>query len=207
MQYTATLAAIGLLFLTALAATAARQLPPGMLIHQAPWPNDGSLMLQPAAEQRLLPAPRHHLDVHAHRSPGKPSIDVELLSPGLRSLPLAVAQTVELQLQTHLRDGFLRVHLEASGDLLFVGSTTDWEFELDGTETLRLPVELIATSDGQHYLHLFIEHRDSAGQVSARALATEFRVGVPLLKQAFAKTLHARAQPEVISLPGQETIQ
>lgn len=208
MQHTASLAAISLLAFSLLAAVVSQKSHPDYLHNQPLWPSDVSLMLSlPGTPWATAPVFRHpYNDVHAHRSPGKPAADVGLGNAGLQSLALHEEKTIELQVQSHLGEGTLRVMLETSPDLQLLSSETEWRFELDGAETFQVPVTLLAHREGQHYVHLFVEHIDTDGTTSARALATEFRVGMPLVQKTYAKSFHMGSQDSVVSLPGRETI-
>jgi hypothetical protein len=142
---------------------------------------------------------------HEHRSPGKPAADVHLASAGLQALPLLETTPVHLALQTHMQ-GQVRVTLETSPQLQLVKGASEQVFNLDGNGTLQLPLSLMATREGQHYVHLFIEHTDATGITTARALATEFRVGMPLMEKLFDKQLSMADPDRLVSLPGRETI-
>lgn len=142
---------------------------------------------------------------HEHRSPGKPAADVSLESAGLQALPLLETTRVNLALETHLA-GQVRVTLQTSPELQLVDGASEQHFQLADSGTLDLPLSLLATSAGQHYVHLFIEHTDTAGVTTARALATEFRVGVPLVEKLADKGVRMSDANGLVRLPGHETI-
>jgi hypothetical protein len=146
-----------------------------------------------------------HEGFHEHRSPGKPAADVTLESSGLQALALHEATQVDLELQTHLK-GQLRVTLETSPQLQLVNGNLEHSFILETSDTVHLPLNLMATSEGRHYVHLMIEHTDATGVTTARALATEFRVGMPLVEKLFDKNLSMGDPNRLVSLPGRETI-
>lgn len=159
----------------------------------------------PYAKAHLSAVEHSHTDTHEHRSPGKPAADVSLDSPGLQALALLETTQVNLALRTHLQ-GQLRISLETSPHLQLVGGGSEQVVHLDGDDTLQLPLSLMATSEGRHYVHLFVEHTDASGITTARALATEFRVGLPLLEKLSDKNLSMGDANRLVSLPGRETI-
>jgi len=131
---------------------------------------------------------------------------VALVSPGIRTLPLGDARELELAIQSHLSQGSLYIRLEPSQDLQLASGVREWHFELNGARTLTLPITVQALAEGQHYIHVFIEHIDEHGIGTTRALATELRTDDGLLTNAYAKSFSAQRYSEYRTLPASETI-
>jgi hypothetical protein len=221
MQYATSLTAIGALSLSLIVAMAAQLSAPEQMLQQPAWPTGMPLMLQ-LQERHTQPlevkAPAHahrnnvhrnnahQHDAHEHRSPGKPGADVALVSPGIRTLPLGDARELELAIQSHLSQGSLYIRLEPSQDLQLASGVREWHFELNGARTLTLPITVQALAEGQHYIHVFIEHIDEHGIGTTRALATELRTDDGLLTNAYAKSFSAQRYSEYRTLPASETI-
>lgn len=210
MQYAASLTAIGVLSLSLIAAVAAQLSSPEQMLQQPMWPSDLPLILQ-LQERQARPlelktsAHSHHHD-HEHRSPGKPGADVALASPGIRTLTLGDTRELELEIQSHLAQGSLHIRLQPSQDLLLVSDTREWDFDLNDAHALTLPLAVQALAEGQHYIHVFIEHVDDQGVTTTRALATEFRVGDGFLTNAYAKSFNTQSRSEYRTLPAREAI-
>jgi hypothetical protein len=210
MQYAASLTAIGVLSLSLIAAVAAQLSSPERMLQQPMWPTDMPLMLQlqdsPARPLELKTSvhSRHHH--HEHRSPGKPGADVALAGPGIRTLALGETRELDLEIQSHLSQGSLHIRLEPSQDLQLVSITREWDFQLNGERSLALPIAVQALAEGQHYMHVFIEHTDPHGVGTTRALATEFRVGDGFLTNAYAKSFSMESRSDYRALPAREEI-
>lgn len=211
MQYAASLTAIGVLSLSLIAAVAEQLSTPEQMLQQPMWPTDSALILQ---LQQSTARPfelktsghHHHHHDHEHRSPGKPGADVALTSPGIRALPLGDTRDLELAIQSHLTDGTLQIQLETSQDLQMVSGTHEWNFELNGAQTLTLPITVQALAEGQHYVHVFIEHVNDDGARTTRALATELRTGTGFIAKAYAKSFSGESASEYRALPASEAI-
>lgn len=200
VQSKISLTVLGVLGLAMLTAVVWQQSHPNYPHYQPLW--------QTTEKQSRPHAPlveHSHEGFHEHRSPGKPAADVTLESSGLQALALYEATQVELELQTHLK-GQLRVTLETSPQLQLLNGSAEHSFVLGESDTVQLPVSLMASSEGRHYVHLMIEHTDASGITTARALATEFRVGMPLVEKLFDKSLSMADPNRLVSLPGRETI-
>lgn len=214
MQYATPLAVIGALSMSLIIAVAAQLSSPQHMLQQPMWPMDMPLMLQlqndPARPLELKTSVRsHHHHTghhHHHRSPGKPGADVALTGPGVRTLVLGEVRSLELAIQSHMTDGTLQIQLETSQDLQMVSGTHRWDFELNGTQTLSLPIAVQALAEGQHYVHVFIEHVSDDGARTTRALATEFRVGDSFATRAYAKHFSKESGSEYRALPANEVI-
>ena len=129
-----------------------------------------------------------------------------LVSPGIRTLSLGTTRNLELEIQSHLSRGSLHIRLEPSQDLQLVSDTREWNIDVTGERTLALPISIQALVEGQHYVHVFIEHIDEHGIGTARALATEFRVGDGFLTNAYAKSFSMESRSEYRTLPASEVI-
>ena len=143
---------------------------------------------------------------HLHRSPGKPGADVTLVSPGIRTLLLGDTQALELQIQSHHTHGALHIRVVPSQDLKMLSGVRQWSFELSGQQVLALPLTVQTLAEGQHYLHVFIEHIDQDGTRTSRALATEFRTADHVQTRAYAKSFHAGTASPYRTLPAREEI-
>ena len=210
MQYAASLTAIGVLSLSLIAAVAAQWSSPHRMLQQPTWPTDMHLMLQLQENQarRLelkTSAHNHHHD-HEHRSPGKPGADVALAGAGIRTLAVGEIHELELAMQSHLVHGSLHVRLEPSQDLHLVSDVREWHFDVEGESVLTLPIAVQARAEGQHYVHVFIEHVDQHGVTTSRALATEFRTFDEPLTKAYAKSFSVESHSEYRALPAIESI-
>lgn len=203
MQYAASLTAIGVLSISLAAAVTAQMIYPDQMLQQPMWPTDVPLMMRLQETRFAKPdispikTSEHRVDTaiqvaaahdHEHRSPGKPGADVTLASAGIRTLTLGSPRDLQLQLLSHLPEGSLHVRLETSDDLQLLSATQEWDFELHGEQMLTLPITVMAMADGQHYVHLFIEQVDELGNASARALATELRVGGGFIANSYEKS-------------------
>lgn len=205
MRYAASLTAAGVLSLSLVAAMVAphHQLQPSM------WQaTDVPLMWQPlaldpvhSATSTSAPPSRHQ-----YHSPGKPGADVELLSPGVRTFSLHQVHELELKIHSHHPQGSLHIALKPSGDLQLLSGTQEWRFELKGPSTLTLPIQVHTQVEGQHYVHIFIEHQDPNGTLTTRALATELRTGDKLQTKAYAKSFRAGTASPYRTLPASEEI-
>lgn len=210
MQYAASLTAIGVLSLSLIAAVVAQLSSPQRMLQQPMWPTDMHLMLQLQENQarRLelkTSAHGHHHD-HEHRSPGKPGADVTMAGAGIRTLAVGETREMQLEMQSHLVQGSLHIRLEPSQDLQLVSNTQEWHFDLSGESSLKLPIAVQALAEGQHYVHVFIEHVDEHGVSTSRALATEFRTFDEPLTNAYAKSFSVESRSEYRTLPASESI-
>src|SRR5690606_20403110 len=186
MRYTVSLTAAGILSLGLITGLTAQ------LFHSDELSLSGQTA-QAEMPQMAFEAHSHshdHLDLNRsdYRSPGKPGADVTLISPQIRALPLGVASELQLEMTSHLPKGTLRVSLELSDGLTLTSGEREWQFDVEGAESVTLPIGVQADIDGQHYIHLFIEHQSENGVSSARALATEIRVGGGILHNMQAKS-------------------
>jgi hypothetical protein len=206
VQSKISLTVLGFLGLSVLAAVAWQQSHPHYPHYQPLWHAANYALSQPLSwKAEAVHAVSMTAHVHEHRSPGKPAADISLESAGLQALPLLETTPVNLILEAHLA-GQVRVTLQTSPQLQLVDGASEQTFHLGDSGTLELPLSLMATSEGRHYVHLFIEHTDAAGVTTARALATEFRVGVPLVEKLSEKSLRMSNANNLVSLPGHETI-
>lgn len=210
MKYAASLTAIGVLSLSLIAAVVAQLSSPQRMLQQPMWPTDMHLMLQLQENQarRLelkTSAHGHHHD-HEHRSPGKPGADVTIAGAGIRTLAVGETREMDLEMQSHLVQGSLHIRLEPSQDLQLVSNTQEWHFDLGGERSLKLPIAVQALAEGQHYVHVFIEHVDEHGVSTSRALATEFRTFDESLTKAYAKSFSVESRSEYRTLPASESI-
>lgn len=210
MQYATSLTAIGVLTLSLAVAVAAQLTSPQQMLHQPTWPTDMHLMLQIQENQarrlELKTSAHDHHHQHEHRSPGKPGADVALVSPGIRTLTLGENSALTLEIQSHLAQGSLHIRLQPSQDLQLVSDTREWHFDLTSERAVALPITVQAVAEGQHYVHVFIEHVDQHGVTTSRALATEFRTFDESLANTYAKSFSLKNPSEYRTLPASESI-
>lgn len=205
MQYATSLTAIGVFCFSLMAAIAAHWSSPELMLNPPMWPADASL---PRLQIKHLKLPNHqeHNHGHEHRSPGKPGADVSLAGGAIYTLNAGVPRDLELKLYSHLPSGSLHIRLQPSAELELLSATQEWNFALNGEETLTLPITVRAQADGQHYGYIFIEHIDMDGNSSARALATEFRVGGGFVTNLYEKNFSAAKHGEFKVMPAKEEI-
>jgi hypothetical protein len=204
MQYATSLTAVGVFCLSLMAAMAAHWSSPELMLSQPMWPGDASLMRLQVMHLESTDHQAHQ--GHEHRSPGKPGADVALAGSAIYALTAGVPLDLELKLHSHLPRGSLHIRLQPSAELELLSATQEWNFALDGEQTLTLPITVRANSDGQHHGFIFVEHTDVDGNSSARALATEFRVGGGFTANLYEKHFSAAKHSEFKVLPAKEEI-
>lgn len=198
MRHTATLTSHGGLSLGLLVALVIL-----LVVVATQWPTfTGPVAQAPGVASKTSAAHPHH---HEHRSPGKPGADITLVGAGVQTLPLGNPRDLKLTLASHLPPGAVRIQLESSPQLELLGSERQWQFEVNGQQTLQLPVTVHANGEGLHYVHLFIEHQDAHGNTTARALAAAFRVG-HALPNLYEKNISTATRSEYNTLPAREVI-
>jgi len=206
MHNAASFAAVGVFCLSLMTAIAAHWSSPVLRLNQPAWP-DASL---PRQQVMHLESAHHHAHTahhsHEHRSPGKPGADVSLTGGAIYNLAAGVPLDLLLTLHSHLPQGSLHIRLEPSAELELLSGTQEWNFVVDGEQTLTLPITVRAQADGQHHGFIFIEHIGTDGTSSARALATEFRVGGGFAANLYEKSFSAPKHSEFKALPAQEEI-
>lgn len=153
--------------------------------------------------------------VHEHKLPseelphGKPAAAIALVTDGVQSLELMQSKKLDLVLQSRLGDGSVDIRLEAGGALQLLSASHKWTLDAATSPRIVLPIEVIAEDNGEHHLHIFIDHRNNDGKHTARALAIEFKVGAPEEMKLYSKhgtTATATAQPTNVVLKAEEEI-
>lgn len=139
---------------------------------------------------------------------GKPAAAIGLISQSIQSLNLLQRTELELVLQSHVADGTVEITIETDDALQLHSSLSQWTFSAAGNAQMVMPLEVAAQSNGTHYLHLFINHIDSAGMHTSRAFAVEFNVGVSEEVKLYAKqeSIGVDAHPQVVPFTAQEQI-
>lgn len=141
-----------------------------------------------------------------YRSPGKPGAEIHLVSAAIHRIPLGAIETLQLELASQLPKGSLQINVEPSEGLTLIDAKNEWHFTIDNSQNLSLPIHVRADQEGQHYVHLFVQHNAEDGAYAARALASEIRVGDMDFEPVYAKSFKGDKASEVRSLPAQETI-
>lgn len=150
---------------------------------------------------------RGHEHAQASRSPGKPGAAITLLSESTQSLKLLQNTKLDLVLQSHLSDGTIDVSVKADDTLELLSLPRQWSFEATEDKPISLPIAVMARSNGVHHMHIFIHHRSAEGEVTHRAFAVEFSVGVSEM-QLFSKhnSTTINVHPEVVPLSAEEQV-
>ena len=209
MQYATSLTAIGVFCFSLIAAIATHWSSPELMLNQPIWPGDASFMRQQLMHLESHRHPTHYNGTHhghEHRSPGKPGADVSLAGNAIYTLTAGVPRDLMLKLHSHLTQGSLHIRLHPSAGLELLSAAQEWNFALNGEQTLTLPITVRANSNGQHHGYIFIEHRSADGSSSARALATEFRVGGGFVTNLYEKNFRAAKSSEFKVMPAKEEI-
>jgi len=155
--------------------------------------------------------PGHELHSHSleeeRRLHGKPGAEIELTSSPKERLPIHGVQTLNLELFTPLRKGWVEITIEPSVELEVLSEQKKWSFALDGTNKLTLPVQVYGPSNHRHFIHIFVKQTGLNGHVTSRALAVELEPSHPDFETQYAKTsTKTNERNLIISLPGVEKI-
>lgn len=138
---------------------------------------------------------------------GKPGAEVRLLGRQTFSLVAGQSKTVTLELESDNTTDQLHVVIRPSTGLSVLSERREWHLDLNTRQNLSLPVQVLAVEDGTHHLHVFVTQSDRQGQVSTRALAGAFTLGVDQQAMHFSRSeqLHKPGQA-YRSMPALETI-
>lgn len=130
----------------------------------------------------------HQHETAQHKVPhGKPAAAITLISEGVQAIELMNSTQLELVLKSQVSDGIIDIRLKVDEALQLLSTTTQWSFDPAENSQLVLPIEVIAQRNGNHYVHLFIDHHALDGTHTARALAVEIKVGNLEEFQLFSK--------------------
>ena len=132
----------------------------------------------------------------------KPGAAIKLVSNSLISITTNELAHTDIVLETMESRGELIIDFATSQGLSLKNINTPQSIKLDGSTPIKIPVSLIATSNGRYYLNMHIS-LNNADTISVRNLAVIVQVG-PLVEKAVK--LQKTAGENIISLPAQETI-
>jgi hypothetical protein len=198
MPYSKVIVTCGILLLSLVSTAAAPQLFPLEKSASQATPNQ---------QPNFIPAWVKSVTQHsAYQSPGKPSVAVSLLGNPIFDAPLDQPKSVELVLDTSLKSGDITVSLAPSANLSILNSDLSWNFSLSSEQPLGIPLIISAKTEGQHFVNIFVTHRDENGQTNTRALAAEFRVNMPTIHKSYAKSIRMGDGNSVHKLKSVETI-
>lgn len=178
---------------------------------QSIWPVDVRA-IQFAEEPKPITAVHTEAEhTHTHdnyRSVGKPGSAVASVVGSARfTFSPQETQTLQLQLQSPLKEGLLTVNLDHDPGLAVADMPRSWQFDLNEPSPITLPVTVTANDNGQQYLHLVIHHQVDGHVIESRALAVEIQVGEDSVAKTYSKNYKVRpSYPEVIPMQAQERI-
>lgn len=144
--------------------------------------------------------------VHEHRSPGKPGAQVRLTGPSRYTLPLGEAGKLNLALQAAPEQGLLTVEVKLGDGLTLIAGEVQGQLNLAESQELVLPIEVLASVPGEHFVHLFTRIEDSFGATTSRALAVPVLAGEVGESHHYKSTVPTKSAAEWIKLPVSETI-
>lgn len=144
---------------------------------------------------------------HASVSPGKPAAAITLVSESMQPLKRLQSTKLEVVLESHLHDGTIDIAIKVDDPLEFLSLSRQWSFTATDGKRIILPIDIMAKSNGVHYMHIFVHHRSAEGEVTPRAFAVEFSVGVNDM-QLFSKNDSTTTNPfpKVVQLPAEEQV-
>lgn len=132
----------------------------------------------------------------------KPGAAVKLISPSIITINANEKTTTEISLEVKESSGELQIELSAPAELNLIDTRAQQTFSLISSNTIKIPVTLLATANGRYYLK--IDARINNGdENSSRSLAVIIQVGPETEK---AVQLKKSSGENVISLPAHETI-
>jgi hypothetical protein len=135
-----------------------------------------------------------------HFKEAKPGAPITLSSSSLISLNSNTPTQVEILLDTQISQGELQVELETTAGLELMNTQSRQQLSL--THPIKIPITLIANTNGRYYLNLHLDLSTNDSRLT-RNLAVIVQVG-PVAEETvkFKKA----AGENVISLPAKETI-
>lgn len=132
----------------------------------------------------------------------KPGAAIKLVSSSLLSITANELAHTEVVLEAMESSGELIIDFSASQGLSLENISTPQIIKFDTSVPIKIPVVLMATSNGRYYLNMHIS-LNNTDAISARNLAVIVQVG-PLVEQAVK--LQKTAGENIIALPAKETI-
>ena len=132
----------------------------------------------------------------------KPGAAVKLISPSIITINPDEQMPIEILLEVKETSGELQVELSPPAELNLLDTVIERTVSLASSNTIKIPVTLMATTNGRYYLkiHARINNGD---ETSTRNLAIIVQVGPVVEKSVQLKKV---SRDNVISLPAQETI-
>mgnify|MGYP006910062743 CR=1 FL=1 len=132
----------------------------------------------------------------------KPGAAIKLVSNSLISITANELVHTEVVLEAMESGGELIIDFSSSQGLSLENISSPQTIKFDGSAPVKIPVSLIATTNGRYYLNMHIS-LNNADTISVRNLAVIVQVG-PLVEKAVK--LQKTADENIIALPAQETI-
>lgn len=132
----------------------------------------------------------------------KPGAAVKLMSNSLISVTANERIHTEIALEIAEPSGELVIDFSPSQGLRLENTITPQTIQFDSSAPIKIPVTLIAATNGRYYLHMHISLK-VADVISARNLALIVQVG-PYVDKPIQ--LKKTAGENIITLPAQETI-
>lgn len=137
----------------------------------------------------------------------KPGADIELASASTQYVNNQGFAQFELQLESHIHGGDLEIALTGSDELTLHSAQQQWQLNLTDNPTIALPVKVESHSAKPQFLNVFLQHTDTSGFVSRRALAVKVVRAEDEVTAYFAKSFSAPSPNNmVISMAGDERI-
>jgi hypothetical protein len=132
----------------------------------------------------------------------KPGAAIKLVSKSLISIAANELAHTEVVLDAMESAGELIIDFSTSQGLRLENISAPQTIKFDGSAPIKIPVVLMATSNGRYYLNMHISLNNNDA-ISARNLAVIVQVG-PLVENAVQ--LQKTTGENIILLPAQETI-
>ncbi len=132
----------------------------------------------------------------------KPGAAIKLVSNSLISITANELVHTEVVLEAMESGGELIIDFATSQGLSLKSISTPQTIKFAGSAPVKIPVSLIATTNGRYYLNMHIS-LNNADVISVRNLAVIVQVG-PLVEKAVQ--LQKTTGENIILLPAQETI-
>jgi hypothetical protein len=132
----------------------------------------------------------------------KPGAAIKLVSSSLISITANERLHTEVVLEAMESGGKLIIDFSTSQGLILENTSTSQTIKFDGSAPIKIPVLLMATSNGRYYLNMHIS-LNNADAISVRNLAVIVQVGPAVEKEV---KLQKTAGENIIALPAQETI-
>ena len=138
----------------------------------------------------------------SHSKTVKPGAPVKLVSESLISVNPGQQTSITIELETDRLNGYLDLHFVPSQGLDVLNTDAHQMVNLSNTQTIKIPVTLLAQTDGRYYLNMHI-NMESDELRSSRTLALIVQVGAETAEEI---KLQKTSEENVISLPAHEKI-